>query len=699
MVDVGFEGNDRWNIPDDRQLALRGRLETGWSSYRGNVFSHAKDDQMSEEEQIAISLVLERRDSKQTQEQERIGRLVKKLEQMRKNVLGDGTTTCLICGTKASFKDSLHVCTKCEKMVCGKCSIETKHLMDVTKTYNCVLCYEERQLWKRSGAWFYNAVPKYVIPENQEMYSNTRGTNHNSSRGHSNSVNSGDNGSYKRFSYENNTHESMDDISDDSDIEETSSIKAFDIPQDQQTAWQGQIDIDDEFSFRRRSDVISTHQSTHQTITKLSSKSSHEASIHEENDDHGTTSDDQQYTSQSSISMYHDDVTNCKPSQMSRQISQSSMSSVDMKPEKKGKLGVRKVFRKLSREYDKKSTTSNKEPSPTFSHESRSNGQMQSDASSDSTQDIDAMFKSYESEQQSNNNDKKEYHGKFGMVEFTLQYDSTTQELLVILHNCKGLKGPSKGKLPDSYVKTYLLPEEAKSSKKRTSTVKKSSDPVYNESLLYHGISEEDITAKGLRLSVMDEHKVGKHAIIGETCIPLKNLTTRPVQQFRRILDARISVESLYLDTKNVAPNPGRIEVALHYLSKQEKLVVGIIRCVALKALDPNGYSDPYVKCYLLPDPNKKSKQKTAVRKKTLNPEFNEEFSYKLPHNELAKRTLHISVWDYDMGRSNDFIGGVTLGIEANGEALKHWFETLKTSDKRVIKWHTLSEDCPIIKE
>ena len=55
----------------------------------------------------------------------------------------------------------------------------------------------------------------------------------------------------------------------------------------------------------------------------------------------------------------------------------------------------------------------------------------------------------------------------------------------------------------------------------------------------------------------------------------------------------------MFLDTKNTLPNPGRIELALHYLSKQGKLVVGIIRCSGLKALDPNGYSDPYVKWYV----------------------------------------------------------------------------------------------------
>lgn len=30
---------------------------------------------------------------------------------------------------------------------------------------------------------------------------------------------------------------------------------------------------------------------------------------------------------------------------------------------------------------------------------------------------------------------------------------------------------------------------------------------------------------------------------------------------------------------------------------------------------------------------------------------------YEVPHDQLAKKTLEISVWDYDLGMSNDFIG------------------------------------------
>jgi hypothetical protein len=34
-----------------------------------------------------------------------------------------------------------------------------------------------------------------------------------------------------------------------------------------------------------------------------------------------------------------------------------------------------------------------------------------------------------------------------------------------------------------------------------------------------------------------------------------------------------------------------------------------------------------------------------------------QEFVYEIKHNELAKKTLEITVWDRDIGKANDFIG------------------------------------------
>lgn len=56
--------------------------------------------------------------------------------------------------------------------------------------------------------------------------------------------------------------------------------------------------------------------------------------------------------------------------------------------------------------------------------------------------------------------------------------------------------------------------------------------------------------------------------------------------------------------------------------------------------MDSGGTSDPYVKVFVLPD--KKKKYDTKVHKKTLNPVFNETFTFKvsLPHDLLKQHHI-----------------------------------------------------------
>eukprot|EP00069_Balaena_mysticetus_P012871 bmy_07846T0 len=93
---------------------------------------------------------------------------------------------------------------------------------------------------------------------------------------------------------------------------------------------------------------------------------------------------------------------------------------------------------------------------------------------------------------------------------------------------------------------------------------------------------------------------------------------------------------------------------------------------------------------YLHPNGGKKSKYKTSVRKKTPNPEFNEEFPCAGPREELAQKTLLVSVWDDDPGTADDFTGGVQLSSRARGERQQHWRECLGRSDHQLELWHPL---------
>ena len=65
----------------------------------------------------------------------------------------------------------------------------------------------------------------------------------------------------------------------------------------------------------------------------------------------------------------------------------------------------------------------------------------------------------------------------------------------------------------------------------------------------------------------------------------------------------------------------GEVLVGVYY--KKGQLHIHVERARGLAAADSNGYSDPYIKTYLLPD--KRTKHKTSVKKKTLDPIYNEE--------------------------------------------------------------------------
>ncbi|XP_005405266.1 PREDICTED: double C2-like domain-containing protein alpha isoform X2 [Chinchilla lanigera] len=329
-----------------------------------------------------------------------------------------------------------------------------------------------------------------------------------------------------------------------------------------------------------------------------------------------------------------------------------------------------------------------------------------------------------------------------GMLEFDLLYDRASCTLHCSILRAKGLKPMDFNGLADPYVKLHLLPGACKANKLKTKTQRNTLNPVWNEDLTYSGITDDDITHKVLRISVCDEDKLSHNEFIGEIRVPLRRLKPSQKKHFNICLERQLASPSsmsaalrgisCYLkELEQAEQGPGlleergRILLSLSYSSRRRGLLVGIIRCAHLAAMDVNGYSDPYVKTYLRPDVDKKSKHKTCVKKKTLNPEFNEvntagtrncewgqewrgkgpdvgpgsscpqEFFYEMELSTLATKTLEVTVWDYDIGKSNDFIGGVSLGPGARGEARKHWSDCLQQPDAALERWHTLTSELP----
>ncbi|XP_004635533.2 LOW QUALITY PROTEIN: rab effector Noc2 [Octodon degus] len=165
MADTIFSsGNDQWVCPNDRQLALRAKLQTGWSVHTYQTEKQRRSQRLSTAELGAILQVIQRAEQLDALEQQRIGRLVERLETMRRNVMGNGLSQCLLCGEVLGFLGSSSVfCRDCRKKVCTKCGIEASPGQK-RPLWLCKICSEQREVWKRSGAWFYKGLPKYILP-------------------------------------------------------------------------------------------------------------------------------------------------------------------------------------------------------------------------------------------------------------------------------------------------------------------------------------------------------------------------------------------------------------------------------------------------------------------------------------------------------------------------------------------------------
>ncbi|XP_007236283.3 synaptotagmin-like protein 2 isoform X13 [Astyanax mexicanus] len=124
------------------------------------------------------------------------------------------------------------------------------------------------------------------------------------------------------------------------------------------------------------------------------------------------------------------------------------------------------------------------------------------------------------------------------------------------------------------------------------------------------------------------------------------------------------SVMSIYgTDFGNVEVK-GTIQFAINYVQKLAEFHIFIVQCRDLAVAEPKrNRSDPYVKCYLLPDKEKLGKRKTSVKKKTLNPTYNEILRFKITLDNLKSHTLNLSVWHNDTFGKNSFLGEVDVDL------------------------------------
>ncbi|KPP61698.1 synaptotagmin-1-like [Scleropages formosus] len=103
--------------------------------------------------------------------------------------------------------------------------------------------------------------------------------------------------------------------------------------------------------------------------------------------------------------------------------------------------------------------------------------------------------------------------------------------------------------------------------------------------------------------------------------------------------------------------------------------------------------TDPYVKIHLMQNGKRMKKKKTTIKKNTLNPYYNESFSFEVPFEQIQKTQVVVTVLDYDKIGKNDAIGKVFVGLNSTGTELRHWSDMLANPRRPIAQWHVLKPE------
>ncbi|XP_074061149.1 synaptotagmin-like protein 4 isoform X2 [Macrotis lagotis] len=278
-----------------------------------------------------------------------------------------------------------------------------------------------------------------------------------------------------------------------------------------------------------------------------------------------------------------------------------------------------------------------------------------------------------------------------GDISISLKYEQSCQTLVVHVKECRQLAfADDIKKRSNPYVKTYLLPDKSRQGKRKTNIKQGTTNPKFDEIFRYE-IPKSLLCQRILQFSVWHHGRLGRNIFLGETEVNMNSWNfDKPLDEWLP-LHGKISAEAL----ASILPQKGELVVSLKYIPASKlpvsgdykkgkggdggELQVWIKEAKNLTAVKSGGTSDSFVKGYLLPMRNKTSKRKTPVVKKSLNPHYNHTFVYYgVKTEDLQHVCLELTVWDREPLASNDFLGGIRLGVGtgiSNGEMVD-WMDS-----------------------
>ncbi|XP_068159146.1 rabphilin-3A [Drosophila tropicalis] len=637
---------NKFVCPSDRQLALRAKLRAGWSSSKTS-------EPLRPEEQEAIISVIRRNEEIEIAERQRVGRLVERVEKIKQHAVERGPNCCRLCGDAFGLlRPHRIICEDCRQAVCTKCSVDINiryHTSERTREiWLCRICSETREMWKKSGAWFFKGLPKYDMPRSASA-TPTPTLNTGPGPGDMRAVQSCHGtptraGRVKKLTIR---------VNDSSSSSSNGSASGHSEPEDELDGAAmggkmrplGKLQREDSFRLRAYGSIRNFIDGGERKLSQSFFFGRQQS---------------QQQQHRNSECMDYDNISVSNASTVAQLRRESSFL-------RRGSI---------SSSWSISDSSGSGNSATQSQSQSQSQSQLQSQAITGHSQQHcrDPLL---------------------GWLEISISYRENFHSLDCTMVRARDLPAMDSAGLADPYCMLNIITPEAHAKYtrwQRTKTVHKTRNPEFNETLQFVGVEPEELGNSLLYVALFDDDKYG-HDFLGAAKVCLS--TVHSTSQYR--ISVPLGAEDQYSNVAEMSQNwpNGKMLLSLCYNTKRRALVVDVKQCINLMAMDSNGSSDPFVKLQLKPDAHKNKKHKTSVKWRTLNPVYNEEFYFEASPHDLNKEMLILTVWDKDLGKSNDFLGSLQLGAQSKGERLQQWLDCIRLPDHFHEKWHCLAADNP----
>ncbi|KAM5313362.1 regulating synaptic membrane exocytosis protein 2 isoform 32-T32 [Glossophaga mutica] len=111
-----------------------------------------------------------------------------------------------------------------------------------------------------------------------------------------------------------------------------------------------------------------------------------------------------------------------------------------------------------------------------------------------------------------------------GQLAIKLWFDKVGHQLIVTILGAKDLPSREDGRPRNPYVKIYFLPDRSDKNKRRTKTVKKTSEPKWNQTFIYSPVHRREFRERMLEITLWDQARVREEEseFLGEILIELE---------------------------------------------------------------------------------------------------------------------------------------------------------------------------------